>query len=66
MADLTKTEIVETENTTSVDLNSVLPSNTSLMEEPILKDDPNRFVIFPIKVTFHFYRIAEKISSELL
>lgn len=49
MADLTKTEIVETESTTSVDLNSVLPSNTSLMEEPILKDDPNRFVIFPIK-----------------
>ncbi len=31
-----------------VDLNEVLPSNTSL-EEPILKENPNRFVLFPIE-----------------
>jgi len=35
-------------NVTDVKLDSVLPKNT-VVEEPILKDDPNRFVIFPVK-----------------
>ena len=44
----------DTKNTTEtgslkdVNIESVLPKNTTI-EEPILKDDPNRFVIFPIK-----------------
>ncbi|MFT7156406.1 MAG: ribonucleoside-diphosphate reductase beta chain [Parvicella sp.] len=41
----TTTEATEV---TNVNLDSVLPKNTTI-EEPILKDDPNRFVIFPIK-----------------
>jgi ribonucleoside-diphosphate reductase beta chain len=33
-----------------LDIEAVLPSNTSIAhEEPILKDNPNRFVLFPIQ-----------------
>jgi len=31
-----------------VDLSEVLPENTEIMDEPILKENPDRFVLFPI------------------
>lgn len=43
-----KSTAAEELKVTDVKLDSVLPKNTQV-EEPILKDDPNRFVIFPIK-----------------
>ena len=60
---------MEEQKTTNkdVNLNEVLPANTSLetekkmQEEPILKEDPNRFVLFPIKHDdiWAFYKKSE-------
>lgn len=38
----------KTNSETNVNINQVLPKNTSL-QEPILTDNPNRFVLFPIE-----------------
>lgn len=43
-----KSTAAEEVSVKDVKLDGVLPKNTTV-EEPILKDDPNRFVIFPIK-----------------
>ena len=43
-----KEEVTKTDKTPSIE--EVLPSNTTLnAEEPILKENPNRFVLFPIQ-----------------
>ena len=47
----TRIRTMEKETKTKVEdvnLNEVLPANTEILE-PILKDNPNRFVLFPIQ-----------------
>jgi ribonucleoside-diphosphate reductase beta chain len=53
-------EVKQTVSTEELNIKSVLPENMSI-EEPILKDNPNRFVLFPIQHDdiWAFYKKAE-------
>ena len=44
---MTENNIAEKQST--MDLNKVLPANTTVIDEPILQDNPGRFVLFPIQ-----------------
>lgn len=39
----------ETKNVNDLNLDQVLPANTNIVDEPILKENPDRFVLFPIE-----------------
>ncbi len=41
--------IIAEEKESKMGLDSVLPANTTVVDEPILKENPNRFVLFPIE-----------------
>lgn len=43
-----ETNVIE-KSTGELSLNQVLPANTPVVDEPILKENPDRFVLFPIQ-----------------
>ena len=60
-----KTAIDTTEeNTGQMSIDAVLPENTKV-SEPILDDNPNRFVLFPDRTRRHL-ELLQEVRSQLL